>query len=283
MRCSACGARCDPNRSFCQRCGSAVFLDDASFLRSRIHPDLLGSQPVQAPGPDAHVQAPERRVTQAARQAARRAMGNATTPAVGAGCIGSLVRWAIFFAIVSYAYNAIGSLPEVREALRSLGRGEQVDLTPAANALRSLVGLPPAEPAEKPAATAGAPSPNPSAREAERPSSGRSELPLYEPGQVGIIAPTVVTRVPARYPPEAVREGIQGTVILRCIVEADGSVSSATVTRSIDTRFGLDDEAVKAVGQWRFEPGRREGVPVRVATLVTVTFALRAPAGAPSR
>ena len=93
----------------------------------------------------------------------------------------------------------------------------------------------------------------------------------------------MVTRVPASYPPEALRQGIQGTVILRCIVEADGSVSSATVTRSIDNKFGLDDEAVKAIRQWRFEPGRREGAPVRVATLVTVTFALRAPASAPPK
>jgi TonB family protein len=298
MRCSACGARSDPDRSFCQRCGSAVFLDDASFLRSRVLSYERASQPVQAPalggsehvqapttGASEHVQAPATRMTQAARQAARRTVRTATTPAVGAGCVGSLVRWAIFFAIASYAYNIIGSLPEVREAVRALGRGEQVDLTPAANAIRSLVGLPPSEPSSQPAAepasTPRTPSPGASTRATERPANGRPDLAIYEPGQIGSIAPTVVTRVPARYPPDAVREGIQGTVILRCIVEPDGSVSSATVTRSIDSRFGLDDEAVRAVRQWRFEPGRREGVPVRVATLVTVTFALRAATGAP--
>jgi TonB family protein len=268
-----------------------VFLDDASFLRSRVLSDEPVSQPVQAPsmgasehvqapttGASEHVQAPGTRVTQAARRAARRTVRSATTPAVGAGCVGSLVRWAVFFAIASYAYTAIGRLPEVREAVRTLARGEEVDLTPATNAIRALVNLPPV--AER-AAAPDPPSPGASTREAERPSNRPSEPLVYEPGQIGVIAPTVVTRVPARYPPEAVRQGIQGTVILRCIVEPDGSVSSATVTRSIDKTLGLDDEAVRAVRQWRFEPGRHEGVPVRVATLVTVTFALRAPASAP--
>ena len=185
MRCSACGARCDPNRSFCQRCGSAVFLDDASFLNSRIHAYLPASQPVQAPGPDATVQAPERRVTQAARQAARRTVRAATTPAVGAGCVGSLVRWAIFFAIASYAYTAIGRLPEVRQALRSVARGDHVDSSGLANALRSLLGLEIVEPPAKPASTPSSPSPGTTAREAERPSSGRSELPVYNRGRSG--------------------------------------------------------------------------------------------------
>src|SRR4051794_16945363 len=259
MRCSGCGARCDPDRSFCQRCGSAVFLDDASFLRSRVLSDGPASQPVQAPaigasehaqapstGISERVQAPANRARQAVRQAARRTVRTAATPAVGAGCVGSLVRWVIFFAIVSYAYTTIGSLPDVREAVRSMARGEEVDLTPATNAIRALVNLPPI--AERAAAPAPAPS-GASTREAERRSTSPSEPSVYEPGQIGVIAPTVVTRVPARYPPEAVRQGIQGTVILRCIVEPDGTVSSATVTRSIDKTLGLDDEAIRAVRQ----------------------------------
>ena len=276
LRCSACGARCDPDRSFCQRCGSAVFLDEASFLNSRILPNVPAAGPVQAPSVPG--------VTRAARQAARRTIqATASTTgagAVGAGCAGSLVRWAVFLAIAYWALGTIGRLPEVRDAWRALERGEQVDLTPAVNAVRSLVHLPAAKQTDS---TPGAATPVTAPREPERTSTARPEQTGYEPQQVGIIPPSVVTRVPARYPPEALREGLQGTVILRCIVEPDGSVSSATVTKSIDTRFGLDDEAVKAVMQWRFEPGRREGVPVRVATLVTVTFALRAPANAPAR
>ena len=276
MRCSACGARCDPDRSFCQRCGSAVFLDEASFLGSRILTSPVASAPVQTPT------AP--RVTRVARQAARRTIqtagvGSAGVGSVGAGCAGSLVRWAVFLGIAYYVLGTIGRLPEVRDTWRALERGEQVDLTPAANAIRALVHLPPISRTDS---TPESPAPRTPERQAERPSTGSPEPTVYEPQQVGIIPPTVVTRVPARYPPEAVREGLQGTVILRCIVEPDGSVSSATVTKSIDTRFGLDEEAVKAVKQWRFEPGRREGVPVRVATLVTVTFSLRAPASAPT-
>ena len=143
--------------------------------RSRAGTGIGASEHVQAPmiGIPEHVQAPEHRAAQAMRQAARRTVRTASTPAVGAGCVGSLVRWVILFAIVSYEYTTIGSLPEVREALRALGRGEQVDLMPAANAIRSLVGLPPSEPAEKPASTPRTPSPEAPTREAERPSNGR--------------------------------------------------------------------------------------------------------------
>ena len=46
-------------------------------------------------------------------------------------------------------------------------------------------------------------------------------------------------------------------------------------TRSLDDTFGLDQEAIKAVSRWRFEPGRRLGkaVPVRVG--VEMSFMLR--------
>lgn len=41
---------------------------------------------------------------------------------------------------------------------------------------------------------------------------------------------------------------------------------------------GLDDEAIKSVNQWRFEPGKRNGVPVRVMVTIDVQFALAGPA-----
>ena len=135
MRCSACGARCDPDRSFCQRCGSAVFLDDASFLASRIRTDVPATAPVQTPTLP--------RVTRTARQAARRTIQATTAASPGAGCAASLVRWAVFLGIAYYALAALGRLPEVRDAWTRLERGEQVDLTPAVNAVRALVNLPP--------------------------------------------------------------------------------------------------------------------------------------------
>jgi TonB family protein len=64
-------------------------------------------------------------------------------------------------------------------------------------------------------------------------------------------------------------------VRLQAIVLPDGSIGNARVVRSLDDRFGLDEEAVKAVKQWRFEPGRREGRAVPVIVEIELSFALR--------
>ena len=45
--------------------------------------------------------------------------------------------------------------------------------------------------------------------------------------------------------------------------------------RSLDSTFGLDNEAVKAARQWRFKPGTRLGQPVPVLVTIELSFALR--------
>ena len=83
----------------------------------------------------------------------------------------------------------------------------------------------------------------------------------YRPG-AGITLPSVVREVKPAYTADAMRAKIQGSVWLECIVMPDGSVGETKVTRSLDPVFGLDQEAVKAAKQWRFQPGTRFGEPV---------------------
>ena len=78
----------------------------------------------------------------------------------------------------------------------------------------------------------------------------------------------------AEVPSEALQNGIQGTVVLEVIVAANGYASHVRIVRSLD-RGGLDDEAVAAVAQWRFEPGRLAGAPVDVLVTIMVDFSLR--------
>jgi periplasmic protein TonB len=91
----------------------------------------------------------------------------------------------------------------------------------------------------------------------------------------GVSWPRLVREVKPNYTADAMRAKVQGMVGLEIVVLADGSVGRVRVTRSLDSTFGLDQEAIKAVSRWRFEPGRRLGkaVPVRVG--VEMSFMLR--------
>ena len=67
----------------------------------------------------------------------------------------------------------------------------------------------------------------------------------------------------------------QGTVLLQCVVMPDGTVANITVVRSLDSAFGLDQEAIKAARQWQFAPGTRLGQPVAVQVTIEIAFTLR--------
>ena len=47
------------------------------------------------------------------------------------------------------------------------------------------------------------------------------------------------------------------------------------IVDSLDTVYGLDDQAVKAIRQWQFEPGTKDGKPVAVQMEVEFTFKLK--------
>jgi hypothetical protein len=49
------------------------------------------------------------------------------------------------------------------------------------------------------------------------------------------------------------------------------------VVRSLDSTFGLDQEAIKAAKQWLFRPSilRATGEPVPVEVTIELTFTLR--------
>jgi protein TonB len=71
------------------------------------------------------------------------------------------------------------------------------------------------------------------------------------------------------------RAKIQGEVLLECVVGTDGNVGNIRVMRSLDSTFGLDQEAIKAARQWRFAPGTRFGEPVPVLVTIAIQFTLR--------
>ena len=88
----------------------------------------------------------------------------------------------------------------------------------------------------------------------------------------GVSLPTVTKQVPALYTPEAMAKRIKGRVGLSVVVLADGKVGEVKVTQSLDSKYGLDDSAVKAMKQWEFKPGLKDGKPVAVRVSVEMAF-----------
>ena len=78
---------------------------------------------------------------------------------------------------------------------------------------------------------------------------------------------------PPVYPPRCLRMGIEGRVRVRVLVGENGKVQEVTLDRS-SGESALDESALEAVRSWRFEPARRNGVPVRAWAIVPVEFKL---------
>jgi len=100
-------------------------------------------------------------------------------------------------------------------------------------------------------------------------------MTVYEPGSSGVSLPTVLKEVTPAYTSEAIRNRIQGSVLLAAVVLSDGTVGKVGVLRSLDTTFGLDAQAVLATRQWVFNPGMKDGAAVAVRVTVEMTFTLR--------
>jgi periplasmic protein TonB len=75
------------------------------------------------------------------------------------------------------------------------------------------------------------------------------------------------------YPQKAVEMGLSGRVYINFVVDKDGAISNATVTRGIDPL--LDEEALRVINSMpKWKPGLQNNKPVRVSFNMFVTFKL---------
>jgi TonB family protein len=96
--------------------------------------------------------------------------------------------------------------------------------------------------------------------------------PVFEASQ-GVTLPKATKTVRAFYLPDAMSERVQGRVVLQSVVTTAGRPTRIEVVQALDQR--LDAEAVKALGQWEFEPGTKDGKPVPVRISGEMTFTLK--------
>ena len=88
----------------------------------------------------------------------------------------------------------------------------------------------------------------------------------------GVSAPRILYSPDPDYSEEARKAKYQGTVTLWMVVGADGRSRDVRVARSLG--MGLDEKAIAAVKQWKFEPAMKDGRPVAVQINVEVNFRL---------
>ena len=107
------------------------------------------------------------------------------------------------------------------------------------------------------------------------PDKSESELALAKPGDVGEVAsdPRVISQVDPEFSEQARKAKFQGLCVLSIMVEPDGTPSNIRVARKLG--MGLDEKAIEAVKQWRFQPAIKDGQPARYGPVeVDVDFHL---------
>ncbi len=107
----------------------------------------------------------------------------------------------------------------------------------------------------------------PFAEERER---GSAPEEPYAALPAGALPPELESRVDPAYPDMARRAGIGGEVVLRVVVERDGSVGRVEPIQ--EAPAGLTEAAADAVRRWRYRPATLGGSPIAVVKTVRVRF-----------
>jgi TonB family protein len=88
----------------------------------------------------------------------------------------------------------------------------------------------------------------------------------------GVTAPSLLFKVEPEYSEEARSAKLQGTVLLKLVIDTDGLAKNILVLKS--QGMGLDEQAVIAITQWKFKPGTKDGAPIPVLAQIEINFKL---------
>ena len=86
-------------------------------------------------------------------------------------------------------------------------------------------------------------------------------------------APVATMKVDPAYPPDVLRDRVEGKVTLYAVIQADGTVDEIRVLDSLDSR--LDATAMRALARWHFQPATKNGAPVALEAVVEVPFRMK--------
>ena len=102
--------------------------------------------------------------------------------------------------------------------------------------------------------------------------AGTAPVDAGQPKNVGggVTAPVLIKQVEPQFSEDARQQHAGGTVTVNMIVDQHGVPQNVHVVRGVG--MGLDENAVKAVKQYRFKPAMENGKPVAVYLNVAVKF-----------
>lgn len=74
------------------------------------------------------------------------------------------------------------------------------------------------------------------------------------------VAPHILSSVPPTFPPESAELGVQGTIYVHCTVTLRGECEGYQVVQAVGG--GVEESLLTYLYQAKFEPGKKDGVPV---------------------
>ena len=86
--------------------------------------------------------------------------------------------------------------------------------------------------------------------------------------------PKKISDVKPVYPEEALKQRIQGSVQVKATTDEKGEVTAAEIVPGKSPQPLLEEAALTAVRQWKFEPAIKDGKAVSVTFVVTINFKL---------
>jgi protein TonB len=102
-------------------------------------------------------------------------------------------------------------------------------------------------------------------------SHGNAPAPVLQALNVsqGVSQGLLVKKVQPKYPPNALRARVEGSVQLLATISKNGDISAVKIL-SGDSQ--LSHAAADAVKQWKYKPYLLNGSPVEIQTQITVNF-----------
>lgn len=98
-----------------------------------------------------------------------------------------------------------------------------------------------------------------------------------EPMRVGpdMNPPGIIKKIEPQYTQQARDAKYQGSVLIDAVIAKDGHAKNAAVRRGLG--MGLDEKALEAVTNWKFEPARlrKDNTPVEVKVTIEMNFRLK--------